>query len=311
MNTVPMTLEMTPEKLWETALGELELQMTRATFDAWLRGTTGRAYDPEAHQLTVEVKSIYAVEWLEHRLYSVIQRAVQRITANGTQVEFIVSAAPAEAAPRTPPPSAPPSVGAADAVGVLAEVLRQVVDPTTRALLQQRIAALTGVPEPEAAPGAEVPAFDTYGKGGGGWYPMSNYADTFWKPLLKPRKAFLVYMTIRGLDKNPGAWTRLRHIPIEDVTQRVPCSRNTVLGEVRKGQAHPGALDILRAEGIADVEVRGSGKHTTYYVSVLSKLPLLTPAQVRRLPDQLQAEHRRFLLEHDIEPTPWDQVVDR
>ncbi len=77
------------QKLWKTALGELELQMTRATFDTWLRDT--RCIGTENNDtLIVGVKNGYAVEWLEHRLYALIQRTLQRITGEEMQARFIV-----------------------------------------------------------------------------------------------------------------------------------------------------------------------------------------------------------------------------
>lgn len=299
-----MLINTDPAQLWTTALGELELQMTRATFDMWLRDTRCVGIDDD-DTLVIAVKNGYAVEWLENRLYPVIERTLHRLTENGTGARFIIE----ERALRQA--SAPLETTAAtdtdNTVDILAAILRQVIDPTTRKLLQEQIAALRGAyQEPEAE--AETPQLDTYGKAGGGWYPVSNYADTFWKPYLKERKAFLVYTTIRALDRNAAGseWTQMRHVPIREVMQRVPCSRHTVLGVIRNGVYHPGALDMLREAGIARVEAHGDDKHTTYYVAVITKLPLLTPSQVQQLSDELQAQHREFLVQHSIDPTPWE-----
>ena len=91
------------EKLWDSALHELELQMTRATFDAWLRGTRATGIKNGADGelvpvLEVEVKNTYAVEWLENRLYTLIERTLKRLTDTVGRVEFI--------APDDAPPSA-------------------------------------------------------------------------------------------------------------------------------------------------------------------------------------------------------------
>ncbi len=301
-----MTISVDPSRLWQAALGELELQMTRATFDTWLRDTQCVGYDDD-DTLVIAVKNGYAVEWLENRLYTVIARTLHRLSGNGTEARFVIEermphqiSAPSDVTGET-------SEDASNTVGILASILRQVIDPTTRKLLQEQIAALQGIsPEPEDEP--DIPQLDTYGRAGGGWYPVSNYADTFWKPYLKARKAFLVYTTIRAMDKNAAnsEWTRLQHIPIREIMQRVPCSRNTVLGETRSGVYRPGALDMLREAGIVHIEAHGDGKHTTYYVSVVTKLPLLTPSQVQQLSDELQAQHRDFLVQHSIDPTPWE-----
>ena len=61
---------MTPESAWKAALGELEMQMTRATFNTWLK---------DAHLLRVEdesyvigVRNDYARDWLSNRLNDTI-----------------------------------------------------------------------------------------------------------------------------------------------------------------------------------------------------------------------------------------------
>lgn len=294
-----MTLDTTPQQLWTAALGELELQMTHATFDTWLRDTTCIDVDADnEHTLVIAVKNNHAVDWLEHRLRPVIDRTLHRLTGNGTTARFIVTQHPASSIQHPPP----------DLIAELATILRQVVDPATRKLLQQRISAIQGVDTYEDDD--EIPDFDCYGKGGGGYYPVSNYADQFWKPLLKRRKAFLVYTSLRARDKAPrGLWTSQEHVPIRGLCESVPCSRNTILGETRHGEHRAGALDLLRNANLAQIDVRGAGLHTTYHISVRVKLPLLTPAQAAHLPDQVQAKHIKWLRSHQIDPEPWLSCV--
>lgn len=70
--------------LWQRALGELELQMTRATFEAWLRDTHGLHIEESGNtaRFTVAVKNGYAIEWLESRLRVMIERTLTRLTDN-------------------------------------------------------------------------------------------------------------------------------------------------------------------------------------------------------------------------------------
>ncbi|HNT78566.1 MAG TPA: hypothetical protein PKH77_26450 [Anaerolineae bacterium] len=49
-------------RVWQTALGELELQMTRATFDTWVQDTHWLQTDEEHELLLIGVKNGYAVE---------------------------------------------------------------------------------------------------------------------------------------------------------------------------------------------------------------------------------------------------------
>lgn len=65
------------QKLWRQVLEDVELQMTRATFDAWLRQT--QALEIDGPVLVVQAKDRYAVEWLTNRLYTPILRSLQAI----------------------------------------------------------------------------------------------------------------------------------------------------------------------------------------------------------------------------------------
>ncbi len=77
-----------PVRLWERVLGELQLELTRATFDTWLRPT--RAVGREEGVLVVQVASVYAREWLESRLQGMVERALERVAGEPLQVRFVV-----------------------------------------------------------------------------------------------------------------------------------------------------------------------------------------------------------------------------
>jgi chromosomal replication initiator protein len=80
------------QKQWQTVLGELQLQMTRATFDTWLRGSRVIAYQEDRY--TVLVRHAYAVDWLENRLLHLIERTLQR--REGPDARVIFTARPPE-----------------------------------------------------------------------------------------------------------------------------------------------------------------------------------------------------------------------
>lgn len=89
------------QRLWQSALGELELQMTRATFDTWLRDTHCIGIENN-NTLIIGVRNGYAVEWLEHRLYPVVQRTLNRLTNKKMETRFVVweSKRPGENSPQ-------------------------------------------------------------------------------------------------------------------------------------------------------------------------------------------------------------------
>ena len=76
--------------LWKTILDELALQMTKQTFDTWLRGSTIRSQDNGVW--VVELMSPHAVEWVDNQLRKPIQRTVDR-HAEGVTLEFVAKGA--------------------------------------------------------------------------------------------------------------------------------------------------------------------------------------------------------------------------
>jgi chromosomal replication initiator protein len=82
-------IDIIPQRLWQAALGELELKMARATFDAWLRDTHCIGIENET-TLVIGVKNGYAVEWLENRLYPVIKRTLTRLSDQEIEARFVV-----------------------------------------------------------------------------------------------------------------------------------------------------------------------------------------------------------------------------
>lgn len=78
------------QRLWQAVLGELQLQMTRATYDTWLRGS--RVIACTGNTIIVYVRHAYAVDWLKNRLLHVVERTLQRQVGSGIHVEFTARA---------------------------------------------------------------------------------------------------------------------------------------------------------------------------------------------------------------------------
>lgn len=76
-------------EIWQTAIGELQLQIPREAFNTWLRDA--RLITQESGTYVIGVPNIYAREWLEHRLKKVIVRTLSHIAGRGVEVRFIVT----------------------------------------------------------------------------------------------------------------------------------------------------------------------------------------------------------------------------
>lgn len=81
---------MDAHRIWQAAQGELQLQMTRATYDTWLKGTFAVSY--EDGLLIVGTENPYAKEWLENRLLGTIKRTLAGILGHTVEVRFIAKA---------------------------------------------------------------------------------------------------------------------------------------------------------------------------------------------------------------------------
>ncbi len=100
----------TPRALWETALGQIELQVTRPNFDTWLRDTIGLRL--EDGSFVVGVPSDFTLEWLRSRMSATIARALSQLLGTPISVSFEVlrpqdATAPASSNGDRPAPSPP------------------------------------------------------------------------------------------------------------------------------------------------------------------------------------------------------------
>jgi len=79
---------MNAEQAWQAALGELQLQLTRATFDTWLKHT--HVVSHEDNTFLIGVRNGYAKDWLEHRLLTTVKRTLTGVVGNSVSIKFIV-----------------------------------------------------------------------------------------------------------------------------------------------------------------------------------------------------------------------------
>ena len=83
-----MVLTMIPENAWKATLGELELQMTKATFNTWLKDTCLLRHKDNLY--VIGVRNAYAKDWLENRLRDTILRTLSTIASGPAEVQFVV-----------------------------------------------------------------------------------------------------------------------------------------------------------------------------------------------------------------------------
>lgn len=79
---------MKAEQAWQAALGQLQLDMPKASFDTWVRNAEMVSY--EDNVFVIGVPNAYARDWLESRLTSKINRLLCGIVNKTVATRFIV-----------------------------------------------------------------------------------------------------------------------------------------------------------------------------------------------------------------------------
>ena len=159
-------------------------------------------------------------------------------------------------------------------------------------------------PQPtDYRPDAHARVFDFDPKSRG-YQIVPAYAVKFWLPLLGA-EAFATYQLLKAWYYNPhGHWTRWRPVYLTLIARTVGCHVQTLTGR----RDYPGKLQLMCDEGIAKMRIVGATRDRHYYLAVLNDLPLLTPAQVARLPSLIRREHTTFLAMAQIDLQEWEQL---
>ncbi len=91
---------MKAEQAWQAAVGQLQMEMPKASYDTWVRTAEYVAY--EDGEFVIGVPNAYARDWLEGRLTNTVTRLLTGMMSRSVAVRFVVwqnsAAALAEAA---------------------------------------------------------------------------------------------------------------------------------------------------------------------------------------------------------------------
>jgi chromosomal replication initiator protein len=85
---------MTQEELWQAALGEIELSLSRANFITWFRNTG--IIDKKEGVAVIGVPNGFSKEWLANKYYKLVLKALRNISPDIKEVNFAISSAPAK-----------------------------------------------------------------------------------------------------------------------------------------------------------------------------------------------------------------------
>jgi chromosomal replication initiator protein len=77
------------KEIWEAALGELQIQVSKPNYQTWLEKTIGLSY--QDNQFTVGVPNIFVAEYLDKNQRSLIEKTLIGLTHRRTQILFRIS----------------------------------------------------------------------------------------------------------------------------------------------------------------------------------------------------------------------------
>ncbi len=86
-----------PQKIWQTVLEQLQLQVSKPNYDTWLKDTRGLSFKNGV--FTVGVPSTFVAEWLQKRLLSLVKRTLSSVIGSTVDVQLTVLASESVPAP--------------------------------------------------------------------------------------------------------------------------------------------------------------------------------------------------------------------
>ena len=80
---------MESNELWRAALGEIELQISKANFKTWLQNTS--LVDKKDGVVTVVVPNSFTKEWLENKYHKFILKSLRNLESDIKDVNYQIS----------------------------------------------------------------------------------------------------------------------------------------------------------------------------------------------------------------------------
>ncbi len=81
-----MTTAEHPRQIWDAALGQLQMHVTKPNFETWLKNTVGLEY--KDGEFVVGVPNAFVAETLEQRMYQLISRSLESVVGSESEFEI-------------------------------------------------------------------------------------------------------------------------------------------------------------------------------------------------------------------------------
>lgn len=300
---------MTPQAAWKAALKELELQMTRDTFNTWLKDAA--LLGQQDGVWTVGVAHARAKDWLENRLYDTIARTLATVAGTAVTLEFVVQESGCRRVGgngRVPEePEMPPPEGSAHRPEPDPEVQKKVQKKLATKKVSAKLKELNP-DDPMVEQGRtqvnkkdkerEKKKIPTEG-----FVKVPRYALRFWQPILG-KTAFSLWMALCEhyyFVEEGEEWPDIKTL----IGEMGDNNRASILGREATAtrQGTKGAITILEEHGFLRwrIEEHPSGNprlRTHHFDEFVDEedIKVLTPRQVAALlNEERQVEHALYM----------------
>lgn len=95
---------MNAQQAWKATCGQLQMEMSKSSYDTWVKKTSVLSFDESSALLTVAVPNAYARDWLTGRMRDIVCNKLSGMMARNISVEFVVATLQAETRDQAPAP---------------------------------------------------------------------------------------------------------------------------------------------------------------------------------------------------------------
>src|SRR5574338_684707 len=97
---------MDAKQVWRAVLGELQVSLSPANFETWLKDTT--LVEIDENRFRISAPNGFARDWLDNRYRTLVSQTLARVVGGSVQVEFVVADAPGPVPDQADEDSLPP-----------------------------------------------------------------------------------------------------------------------------------------------------------------------------------------------------------
>lgn len=77
------------QNIWQAVLGKIEMRIPKASFETWLKDTSGVTFDEENSTINVKVNSSFTAQYLQERMAGIIERELNNVSGKTIQVNYL------------------------------------------------------------------------------------------------------------------------------------------------------------------------------------------------------------------------------